>query len=577
MTERIRFFSNIQNNYLVSASVFFFLSLISIFMFFPLFKIGLPERMIPLAGEWKISLNDSNAFSLPGYDDASWDTIALPGKIVPYSKEKSGRIRGVCWLRKKFYLDEAGGEYGVSLGRIANADQTYLNGEKIGETGQFPPHEFSMWNHPRTYLLPDRHLRRGEENTIAVRVSYNVIGEVIGKLMIADADYIKRYAPFSRFIYVTIGYATISIGFVLTLAFLFSRFRRLTFNENYLYFLQFFAGLPIVLDLCLTWEVYPDHVTRLKVLGLAWVAINVFHPAFLHRFYRLERKWPERILWTYLAVCLLGAVFFTDADNIRFMATLLIAATWCIGFYNMSCHFEALARRRDHAGVFSLFGLVAILAAMNDGWAYFNKYVDSDAMLFGWSPTTMTIQIGAIFLYMGTFIVLESKYNDMVDEIDDLNVNLENFIIENSLLTRTLEQSRALDQNRPPKAQARISTKAEEKMLAAVEIIRENYQTELSRSELARSVGLNPDSLGKQFKQYTGRKLGDYIYELRIREAARRLRDTDDKVIHIAFDVGFESLRTFNRIFPKFMKVTPAQYRQEHRRGDLPAAVKDGT
>ncbi len=552
-------FPDIKNSYLLAASVFVLLCLVAIFMFYPLFTPGTPRRMIPLSGEWKISLNDSPAYASAAFDDAAWDIIHLPGEIVPYSIEKHRGVSGVCWLRKKFYLENADGDYGLILGRIANADETYLNGEKIGQTGRFPPDAFSQWNFPRNYRLPDKHLRRGAENVIAVRLSYNVTGEVIGRLMVTDADYMERDAPFAEFIHVSLGYAAISIGFVLTMVFLFSRLKQLSFNENYYFFLQFFAGLPVVLDLCLTWQIYPDHVTRLKVLGLAWVAINVFHPAFLHRFYRLDRGWAERLLWIYFIGCLFMAVFFTDQDNIRFWARLLIVATWFIGFYNMSCHVEALVRKRDYARIFSVFGFIVILAAMNDGLIYFNKYVDFDISFFGWTPTVMVIHVGTMFLYMGMFLVLEGKYQEMVAEVDDLNRNLENFIIENSLLNKTLDQTRS------QKSATTITSQAEEKILAAIDIIRENYLSELSRSDLAETVGVHPDSLGKQFKEYTGMKLGDYIYELRINEAARRLRETDDKIIAIAFDVGFESLRTFNRVFPKFMKVTPAQYRQQHR------------
>ncbi|MFP4041047.1 MAG: helix-turn-helix domain-containing protein [Desulfosudaceae bacterium] len=562
---------NIQEQYLLSASVFVLLLVLAAAMFYPLFKIGQPKRMIPLDGEWKISLDDLPEFSRPDYDDTAWDTIDLPGEIVAYSRHKDRGIRGVCWLRKKFSVEadrcdsgaDGDGDFGLILGRIANADQTYVNGRQIGRTGQFPPHEFSMWNHPRNYLLPAEYLKNGTDNVIAVRVSYNVMGEVVGNLMITDLAYLNRYAPYSRFIHVTIGYATISIGFVLVLAFLFSRLKSLEFDENYFYFLQFFAGLPIILELCLSWEIYPDHLTRLKVLGLAWVALNVFHPAFLHRFYGLSRSRPEKALWAYLVICLIGAVFFTNENNIRFMGTLLIVVTWCIGFYNMSCHFEALYKKRQHSGIFSLFGLVAIAAAMNDGLIYFDKFVNFNVSLFGWTPTLMVLPAGGIFLFVGTFLVLEARYRLMADEIDDLNQDLESFIIKNSLLNQTIEKTLAEKKSRPNTAT--ITPEAEEKILAAIDFIRENYLSEVSRDDLARSVGVHPDSLGKQFKRYTGRKLGDYIYELRIQEAARRLRETDDNIINIAFEVGFESLRTFNRVFPRYMKVTPRQYRQQHR------------
>ncbi|MFP4445808.1 MAG: helix-turn-helix domain-containing protein [Desulfosudaceae bacterium] len=561
MTGPNKIFPGIQNSYALSLSVFLLLSFIAVSLFYPLFQTGRPRWEIPLSGPWKISLDDNPAFARPEYDDVAWDRIRLPGQLVPYSREKGRGDRGICWLRKTIRIDEAGGDAGLILGCIANADQAYINGEKIGETGQFPPDEFSMWNYPRTYLVPAKLLRAGQDNLIAVRVSYHIMGEVIGTLKLTDADYMKGYAPFARFIHVSIGYAAISIGLILTLAFLFTHLKHLEFNENYFYFLQFFVGLPIILELCLTWQAYPDPNTRLIVLGLSWVAINVFHPAFLHRFYRLERARPEKLLWAYLVICTVIAVFFVTDDNLRFLGSLLIGFTWCIGIYNISCHVEALIRGRDHARLFSLFGLAAILAAMNDGFIYFNKFVDPDLTLFGWEPTLMIMPVGALLLYIGTFLVLEVRYNKMVEEIDDLNRDLENFIIKNSLLSKSLEQGKS------SRSATLITPQTEEKILAAIDLIRENYLSELSRADLARTVGVHPDSLGKQFKQYTGKKLGDYIYELRIHEAARRLRETDDNIINIAFDVGFESLRTFNRVFPRFMNVTPREYRRQHRGG----------
>ena len=68
------------------------------------------------------------------------------------------------------------------------------------------------------------------------------------------------------------------------------------------------------------------------------------------------------------------------------------------------------------------------------------------------------------------------------------------------------------------------------------------------------------------FKIFTNKKMGDYINELRVKDAAKRLVETDDNVISIAFSVGFDSLRTFNRVFPKFMNMTPEKYRKEFKK-----------
>ncbi len=100
-----------------------------------------------------------------------------------------------------------------------------------------------------------------------------------------------------------------------------------------------------------------------------------------------------------------------------------------------------------------------------------------------------------------------------------------------------------------------------------VKNIEKNFNSSLSREELADSVNIHPDNVGRNFKGYTGKKISDYIYELRVNEAARRLVETNDS-IHIAFSVGFESLRTFNRVFPQIKNTTPEKYRSQHKNSE---------
>ncbi len=107
-----------------------------------------------------------------------------------------------------------------------------------------------------------------------------------------------------------------------------------------------------------------------------------------------------------------------------------------------------------------------------------------------------------------------------------------------------------------------VTPGTEEKLNAVIAYIGQNYRDELSREGLAAMVGMSPNHLGKYFAIVTGRKIGDYINELRVRDAAAMLDGTSENIIDIAFAVGFESLRTFNRAFLKVMNVTPTEYRE---------------
>lgn len=79
---------------------------------------------------------------------------------------------------------------------------------------------------------------------------------------------------------------------------------------------------------------------------------------------------------------------------------------------------------------------------------------------------------------------------------------------------------------------------------------------------LAERAGLAPTSLCRAFKAYTGKRLFDYLTERRIQAAMLALRTTDDKVLSIALDCGFQDLSHFNRKFKQRVGISPTKYRR---------------
>ncbi len=106
-----------------------------------------------------------------------------------------------------------------------------------------------------------------------------------------------------------------------------------------------------------------------------------------------------------------------------------------------------------------------------------------------------------------------------------------------------------------------ITPSIEEKISKIVSYIKENYKYDLSREGMASLIESNPDYFGRCFKKYTGYTISEFIKKIRIEEAAKKLRETDEKVIDIAYAVGFENLSTFNKTFYKLMKTIPTRYR----------------
>jgi transcriptional regulator GlxA family with amidase domain len=84
----------------------------------------------------------------------------------------------------------------------------------------------------------------------------------------------------------------------------------------------------------------------------------------------------------------------------------------------------------------------------------------------------------------------------------------------------------------------------EEKIRRARLYIGENYTSDISREGLAASLSMHPDSLGRFFRMYTGKRIGEYINELRVRKVAEELDKSEDSIVQIAFAAGFESIAT---------------------------------
>ncbi len=113
----------------------------------------------------------------------------------------------------------------------------------------------------------------------------------------------------------------------------------------------------------------------------------------------------------------------------------------------------------------------------------------------------------------------------------------------------------------------RITEIIEKKILRVIAYIRSNFERDISREGLAQIAELNADNLGRYFKIYTGKRIQEYIYTLRINKAASELAETSKPISEIARDSGFEHIGTFYRTFSSIMKITPADFRKIGQNG----------
>lgn len=92
------------------------------------------------------------------------------------------------------------------------------------------------------------------------------------------------------------------------------------------------------------------------------------------------------------------------------------------------------------------------------------------------------------------------------------------------------------------------------------------YASELTLAEIAQQVHFNPSYVSTYFKKHTGQGLFDYIQEVRVAQAQKLLRETNESIGDIAERVGYNDYRVFSKMFKKVTGETPNNYRATRRK-----------
>jgi sialate O-acetylesterase len=127
------------------------------------------KTVAKLGGDWKFSVGDAAEWAQPDFNDKNWGEIHAPAY---WQDEGYRNYHGYAWYRKSFDFPKGSERERIllSLGRVDDVDQVYINGKLVGVTGQFPPNYVSAYDQDRIYEVPAVILKPDQKNLIAVRV-----------------------------------------------------------------------------------------------------------------------------------------------------------------------------------------------------------------------------------------------------------------------------------------------------------------------------------------------------------------------------------------------------------------------
>lgn len=96
----------------------------------------------------------------------------------------------------------------------------------------------------------------------------------------------------------------------------------------------------------------------------------------------------------------------------------------------------------------------------------------------------------------------------------------------------------------------------------ALDFIEENLRGTVTLSDVAAAARCSPFHFHRIFADTTGWPLQSYIRKRRLTEAACALKQSDQTILQVALDHGFESQASFSKAFKRQFALSPGKYRQ---------------
>lgn len=100
---------------------------------------------------------------------------------------------------------------------------------------------------------------------------------------------------------------------------------------------------------------------------------------------------------------------------------------------------------------------------------------------------------------------------------------------------------------------------------AVASYLEKNYMNNICLDELSDELFLSKYYLCRIFKEYSGFIITEYINIFRIKKAAQMLENSSASISEVASALGYDSVTYFERVFKKFMNVTPLKYKKTHQ------------
>ena len=100
-----------------------------------------------------------------------------------------------------------------------------------------------------------------------------------------------------------------------------------------------------------------------------------------------------------------------------------------------------------------------------------------------------------------------------------------------------------------------------------IKYIYDNYTKELTINDVTEKFDITDTKLNNILMAYSGKRFIEFLNALKIDKACEMLLTTDKSVIDISFELGFNTVKTFNNNFSKLKNMSPTDFRKTVKHG----------
>jgi len=102
---------------------------------------------------------------------------------------------------------------------------------------------------------------------------------------------------------------------------------------------------------------------------------------------------------------------------------------------------------------------------------------------------------------------------------------------------------------------------ANPKLIRVYDYLEQHYTEKIGVQDICQHMYMIRKTLTRFLKKETGRSFTTLLQQTRIRYAVELLESTTDTISGIGYSVGFESAKSFSKIFKREMGMTPNEFR----------------